>query len=74
MLCHDGQHSRLAIIEGLEGGEEHGVPLQQVGQVVEQLAPPRGIHGAPGAPQPVGQWWDRGGPGVGQGWARGGTA
>ena len=51
-ISHHGHHIRLPIVEGLQGGEEHGVPLQQVRQLVQQLAAPGGVHGAPGASQP----------------------
>ena len=51
-ISHHGHHVRLPIVEGLQGGEEHGVPLQQVRQLVQQLAAPGGVHRAPGAPKP----------------------
>ena len=51
-ISHHGHHIRLPIVEGLQGGEEHGVPLQQVRQLVQQLAAPGGVHRAPGAPKP----------------------
>ena len=51
-ISHHGHHIRLPIVKGLQGGEEHGVPLQQVRQLVQQLPAPGGVHGAPGASQP----------------------
>ena len=51
-ISHHGHHIRLPIVEGLQGGEEHGVPLQQVRQLVQQLPAPGGVHGAPGASKP----------------------
>ena len=51
-ISHHGHHIRLPIVQGLQGGEEHGVPLQQVRQLVQQLAAPGGVHRAPGASQP----------------------
>ena len=51
-ISHHGHHIRLPIVEGLQGGEEHSVPLQQVRQLVQQLPAPGGVHCAPGASQP----------------------
>ena len=51
-ISHHGHHVRLPIVEGLQGGEEDGVPLQQVRQLVQQLPAPGGVHGAPGASKP----------------------
>ena len=51
---HHGHHVGLPVVEGLHGGEQHGVPLDEVGQLVEELAPPGGVHGAPGTAEPGG--------------------
>ena len=51
-ISHHGHHIRLPIVEGLQGGEEDGVPLQQVRQLVQQLPAPGGVHCAPRASKP----------------------
>ena len=42
---------RLTVVQGLEAGEVLAVPLDEVGQLVQQVAPLRGVHGAPRASQ-----------------------